>query len=113
MQATVGHGPEYETLGGFGGLLLNGDLNSIAHINYLCNDYGLDTISHLAVIACAVEAFDRSLLLTLADTDGLRLTWANGAGDRRLSTPLATNRLRRPPGRRGAAPGRGAGRTRS
>ncbi|MBK7201195.1 aldehyde ferredoxin oxidoreductase C-terminal domain-containing protein [Candidatus Amarolinea dominans] len=30
-----------ETLGGFGGLLLNGDLNSIAHINYLCNDYGL------------------------------------------------------------------------
>ena len=73
---TVGHGPEYETLGGFGGLLLNGDLNSIAHINYLCNDYGLDTISTSAVIACAVEAFERGLL-TLADTDGLRLAWGN------------------------------------
>lgn len=75
---TVGHGPEYETLGGFGGMLLNGDLNSIAYINYLCNDYGLDTISTAAVIACAFEAFETGLL-TSADTDGLRLEWGNAA----------------------------------
>lgn len=75
---TVGHGPEYETLGGFGGMLLNGDLNSIAAINYLCNDYGLDTISTAAVIACAFEAFETGLL-TSADTDGLRLEWGNAA----------------------------------
>ena len=42
---TQGHGPEYETLGGFGGLLLNADLDSIAHVNMLCNDFGIDTIS--------------------------------------------------------------------
>lgn len=71
-----GHGPEYETLAGFGALLLNDDLESIAHINFLCNDYGLDAISTSATLACAFEAFERGLL-TSADCDGLRLTWGN------------------------------------
>ncbi|MFQ6001512.1 MAG: aldehyde ferredoxin oxidoreductase family protein, partial [Anaerolineae bacterium] len=44
-----GHGPEYETLAAFGGLLLNEDLNTIAKANDLCNRYGLDTISTGAV----------------------------------------------------------------
>lgn len=73
---TRGHGPEYETLGGFGGMLLNADLNSIAHINMLCNDYGLDTISTSSCIAFAMEAVERGLLGP-ADLDGLDLTWGN------------------------------------
>ena len=73
---TRGHGPEYETLGGFGGLLLNSDLNSISHINMLCNDYGLDTISTSASIACAFEAAERGLLND-DERDGLDLRWAN------------------------------------
>jgi aldehyde:ferredoxin oxidoreductase len=75
---TQGHGPEYETLGGFGGLLLNADLDSIAHINMLCNDYGLDTISTSGCIAFAIEAVE-SGLLSRADLDGLDLTWGNAA----------------------------------
>ncbi len=73
---TRGHGPEYETLGGFGGLLLNGDLNSISHINMLCNDYGIDTISTSASIACAFEAAERGLLGD-DEQDGLDLSWGN------------------------------------
>ncbi|MEI2692854.1 MAG: aldehyde ferredoxin oxidoreductase C-terminal domain-containing protein [Anaerolineae bacterium] len=73
---TQGHGPEYETLGGFGGLLLNADLDSIAHINMLCNDYGIDTISASGCIAFAVEAVELGLLAA-ADLDGLDLTWGN------------------------------------
>ena len=73
---TRGHGPEYETLGGFGGMLLNSDLNSIAHINMLCNDYGLDTISTSASIACAFEAAERGLL-PVDQQDGLDLSWGN------------------------------------
>ena len=73
---TRGHGPEYETLGGFGGMLLNSDLNSIAHINMLCNDYGIDTISTSASIACAFEAAERGLLSD-AEQDGLDLSWGN------------------------------------
>jgi aldehyde:ferredoxin oxidoreductase len=73
---TQGHGPEYETLGGFGGLLLNADLDSIAHINMLCNDYGIDTISASACIAFAVEAAELGLLSS-DEVDGLELTWGN------------------------------------
>jgi aldehyde:ferredoxin oxidoreductase len=73
---TQGHGPEYETLGGFGGLLLNADLNSIAHVNMLCNDYGIDTISASACIAMAIEAYEQGLL-SQEETDGLSLTWGN------------------------------------
>ncbi|MBE2234447.1 MAG: aldehyde ferredoxin oxidoreductase family protein [Anaerolinea sp.] len=73
---TQGHGPEYETLGGFGSLLLNADLASIAHINMLCNDYGIDTISTAASIAMAVEAHELGLLAPEA-VDGLALTWGN------------------------------------
>ena len=71
-----GHGPEYETLAGFGGMPLNDNLESIAYLNYLCNDYGLDTISTSASIAFAIEAFERGLL-TEQDTDGLVLRWGD------------------------------------
>lgn len=68
-----GHGPEYETLAAFGGLLLNEDLNSIAKANDLCNRYGLDTISTGAVIALAMEAYEKGLV-TIED---IELTWGN------------------------------------
>lgn len=70
---TQGHGPEYETLAGFGGMLLNGDLNSIAHINMLCNDYGLDTISTSASIAFAIEAAEQGLI----EAGDVALEWGN------------------------------------
>ena len=71
---TRGHGPEYETLAGFGAMLLNADLASIAHINMLCNDYGLDTISTAASIAFVIEALEMELL-SRDDADGLDLRW--------------------------------------
>jgi aldehyde:ferredoxin oxidoreductase len=71
-----GHGPEYETLAGFGGNCQCDDLHAIARMNDLCNRYGLDTISTSAVIAFAMEAYERGLLST-ADTGGLDLTWGN------------------------------------
>ena len=72
----VTHGPEYETLAGFGGMLLNDDLVSIAHMNRMCNDFGLDTISTSASIAFAFEAFEKGYL-TEKDTDGLALRWGD------------------------------------
>lgn len=72
----VGHGPEYETLAGFGSNLLNDDLESIVTVNYLCNDYGLDTISTSVTLAFAFECFERGLLKK-DDCDGLELTWGN------------------------------------
>jgi aldehyde:ferredoxin oxidoreductase len=71
-----GHGPEYETLAGFGGNCQCDDLNAIARMNDLCNRYGLDTISTSAVIAFAMEAYERGLI-SRRDTGGLGLTWGN------------------------------------
>ena len=55
-------GPEYETIGAFGSMCLNADLNSIALANQLCNDYGLDTISAGTTIAFLMEASEKGLI---------------------------------------------------
>jgi len=75
-QQITGHGPEYETLGGFGGMLLNDDLPGLIAANERCNRYGLDTISTSTIIAFATEAFQRGLLGP-TDTDGLALRWGD------------------------------------
>ncbi len=69
-----GEGPEYETLSGFGGLLLIDDLNAIVRMNDLCNRYGMDTITTSGVLAFATEALERGLI-TVEDTDGIELAW--------------------------------------
>jgi len=56
------HGPEYETLGSFGTLLLNNNLEAVIKMNDLCTRYGLDTISCGSVIAFAVESHEKGLL---------------------------------------------------
>jgi aldehyde:ferredoxin oxidoreductase len=71
-----GHGPEYETLAGFGGNCQCDDLNAIAGMNDLCNRYGLDTISTSAAIAFAMEAYERGLI-SRQETGGLDLTWGD------------------------------------
>jgi aldehyde:ferredoxin oxidoreductase len=71
-----GHGPEYETLAGFGGNCQCDDLNAVSYMNDLCNRYGLDTISTSSAIAFAMEAYERGLL-TRQQTGGLDLTWGN------------------------------------
>ncbi|WP_455285006.1 aldehyde ferredoxin oxidoreductase family protein [[Eubacterium] cellulosolvens] len=50
-----GEGPEYETTWAFGAACGVRDLEAIAEANYLCNEYGLDTISTGSTIACAME----------------------------------------------------------
>ena len=71
-----GHGPEYETLAGFGGNCQCDDLNAISWMNDLCNRYGMDTITTSAVIAFAMEAYEKGLL-TKDDTGGIDLVWGD------------------------------------
>jgi aldehyde:ferredoxin oxidoreductase len=72
----LGHKPEYETLGAFGTLLLNDDVESIIKANEICNEYGLDTISVGAVVGFAIECRENGLL-SRQDVDGLDLRWGN------------------------------------
>lgn len=69
-------GPEYETLAALGSLNLNDDLDSIIYANYLCNDFGLDTISTGMVISFAIECYEKGVL-TREDTEGLELKWGD------------------------------------
>jgi aldehyde:ferredoxin oxidoreductase len=55
-------GPEYETIGAFGSLLMVDDLSFISLANQKCNALGLDTISTGNTIAFAMEASENGLL---------------------------------------------------
>ncbi len=55
-------GPEYETIGAFGSLCMNDDLDAIALANQKCNRYSLDTISTGDTIAFAMEASEKGLI---------------------------------------------------
>ena len=57
-----GEGPEYETADMFGANCGISDMNAITMANYLCNDYGLDTISTGSTIAFAMECSQKGIL---------------------------------------------------
>ncbi len=77
FQGIYGHGPEYETLAGFGSNLLNEDYEVIIAANDLCNRLGMDTISTSSVIGFAMEAFEKGIIND-ASTEGLDLKWGRG-----------------------------------
>jgi len=85
------HKPEYETLGTFGTMCLNDNLESINLCNELCNNYGLDTISTGCTVAFAIECYENGLL-TAKDTGGVELTWGNHAAVVEITRQIAEGR---------------------
>jgi aldehyde:ferredoxin oxidoreductase len=69
-------GPEYETVVSFGSQILNNNLESIAKANYLCNDYGIDTISSSVIISLCYYLFDKKVV-TVDDLDGITPVWGD------------------------------------
>ena len=57
-----GEGPEYETIWAYGASCGVDDLPAIIKANKLCNEYGLDTISAGATIACAMELYEKGII---------------------------------------------------
>ncbi len=72
-----GEGPEYESTNTLGSMCGVSDLNAITKANYLCNEYGLDTISTGATIAFAMECFEKGIL-TKELTGGLEINFGDG-----------------------------------
>ncbi len=85
-----GEGPEYETVNTFGAMCGISDLNAITMANYLCNEYGLDTISAGSTIAFAMECYEKGIL-NKAMTGGLELKF----GDEKLIVVLIHKIARR------------------
>ncbi len=76
IDATYG-GPEYETIAALGSNCAIDDIVAVAKANELCNKYGLDTISTGAVIAFAMECYEKGII-TKKDTEGMDLRFGNG-----------------------------------
>lgn len=69
-------GPEYETAAGFGSNLGIWSAEFIMEANWHCDNYGMDTISAATIMAFLMECFQRGYL-TIKDSEGLELTFAN------------------------------------
>ena len=74
-------GPEYETAALFGSNCEVASIKDIAHVNEICNDLGLDTISAGSVVGFAMECYEKGFV---ENWDGLKLTWGNAEAQREL-----------------------------
>ncbi len=72
-------GLEYENAFAFGPMCGVDHLDTLNYANFLCNEHGMDPISMGVSVAAAMELFE-SGNLTLADTDGLDLSFGSAEG---------------------------------
>jgi aldehyde:ferredoxin oxidoreductase len=80
---------EYESAWALGGNCLNPDVEAVAYIIDLCNDYGLDTIEMGNVLSMAMEASEKELVkerISWGDTDKMvelvhKIALRQGIGD--------------------------------
>ena len=72
-----GEGPEFETVWAYGASCGVDDLAAIIKANKWCNEYGLDTISAGATIACAMEMYEKGIIDSDA-IDGPALKFGSG-----------------------------------
>ena len=105
VSGKIGEGPEYETTALMGANLDIYELEDIALANYICNDYGIDTISFGNTLGLAMELYEkgyidkedtggielrfgtREILQKIAEDTGLKRGFGNhlGEGAKRLS----------------------------
>jgi aldehyde:ferredoxin oxidoreductase len=76
MDGKVIEGPEYETIFSMGSNCAIGSQESIIRLNWLCDEYGLDTISVGGVIGLIMEMFELGMVKE-DDLDGISPTWGN------------------------------------
>ena len=76
FKTPVHGGAEYESISCFTAYLLNENMDAAIQCTYLCNEYGLDTISTGAMIAFAMECYEKGILPAEL-VEGLDLRWGN------------------------------------
>lgn len=54
-------GPELETIGLLGSNLMNSDMDNIIRLNYLCDEYGIDTITFGGSVGFAMELNEKGI----------------------------------------------------
>ncbi|TKJ28037.1 MAG: aldehyde ferredoxin oxidoreductase [Chloroflexi bacterium B3_Chlor] len=69
-------GPEYETVGALGSMLLIDDLAAVCYMSHLCNRYGLDTMSTGVTLGLAHYLYEEGVIES-EDLGGLALGWGD------------------------------------
>ncbi len=75
-EGALSGGPEYETIAALGSNLLISNMEAILYMNYLCNLYGLDTISTGKVVSYVFECYERGIL-SKDELGGLNPVWGD------------------------------------
>jgi aldehyde:ferredoxin oxidoreductase len=73
---TVTEGPEYETACMFGPNVGVGDFSAILRANYLCDEFGIDTITTANLIGVMIEGYEQGIV-TKKELDGLTPRWGD------------------------------------
>ncbi|MDR0491904.1 MAG: aldehyde ferredoxin oxidoreductase C-terminal domain-containing protein, partial [Oscillospiraceae bacterium] len=68
--------PEYESLGAFGSMMLNGDSDTAVILNWFCNEYGYDTLSFGGTISWMMECYNKGIF-SIDELDGIDLKWGD------------------------------------
>ena len=68
-------GPEYETLALVGSNCELSDIHAVAHVNWVCDELGLDTCSAGAVVAFALECHEKGLISK--EQMGMDVAWGD------------------------------------
>ena len=76
VDGKVIEGPEYETIYAIGSNCAIGERDAIIQLTWLCDEYGIDTISAGGIIGFAMELFEKGFI-TPADLDGVELRWGD------------------------------------
>jgi aldehyde:ferredoxin oxidoreductase len=71
-----GEGPEYESIGSLGTMCGVDNLDAITLAHFLCNEYGLDTISAGNTIGFAMECYEKGII-TNEQTGGMELKFGD------------------------------------
>jgi len=82
-------GPEYETIFAVGSNCGISDREAIIEVNYLCDDYGIDTISTGVIISFVMELFQRGMVEE-TDLDGIEAKFGSGEAVVALTKKICT-----------------------
>ncbi len=86
-----GEGPEYETGWSLGALCGVKDLIAISEANFLCNEYGFDTISAGVTIAAAMELYEKGFIKKEELCDGPELKFGSSEAVVYYAKAIGTN----------------------
>ena len=85
---TVIEGPEYESIYALGSNCAIGSRETIIRLNWLCDEYGLDTISVGGVIGFVMEMFERGIIGAV-ELDGVEPTFGDAKAALALMEKMA------------------------